>query len=147
MAGHKCSCYLHVLYNIPGFRLIRRVSEIRGFRFRGWISARIGVRGGFGFSVQVSVLGAQRLHPIRTRPVAILIASRLTSPVVSLLLSACLLSPDALTWRRWTISLTLTPLPSPIAILLCPRLAAASALRPYLLHLACLASTGSFLRP
>jgi hypothetical protein len=51
--------------------MIRRVSEIRGFRFRGWISTRIGIRGGFGFYVQVSVLGVQTLHPIRTRPVAI----------------------------------------------------------------------------
>ena len=71
MAGHKCSCYLHVLYNILGFRLIRRVSGIRGFRFWGWIFTRIDFRGGFGFQVRVSVLGAQTLHPIRTRPVAI----------------------------------------------------------------------------
>ena len=71
MAGHKCSCYLHVLYNILGFRLIRRVSGIRGFRFWGWIFTRIDFRDGFGFQVRVSVLGAQTLHPIRTRSVAI----------------------------------------------------------------------------
>ena len=57
---------------LGGFRIIRRVSGIRGFQFWGWIFTRIGVRGGFRFWVRVSVLGAQTLHPIRTRPVDIL---------------------------------------------------------------------------
>ena len=74
------NCYLHVLHvfncNILGFRLIRRVSGIRGFRFRGWIFTRNDFRGGFGFQVRVSVLGAQTLHPIRTRPVAIFKCNR-----------------------------------------------------------------------
>ena len=56
------NCYLHVLHifncNILGFRLIRRVSGIRGFWFRGWIFTRNDFRGGFGFQVRVSVLGA-----------------------------------------------------------------------------------------
>ena len=56
------SCYLHVLYifncNILEFRLIRRVSGIRGFWFRGWIFTRNDFRGGFGFQVRVLVLGA-----------------------------------------------------------------------------------------
>jgi hypothetical protein len=58
---------------IRGFRVSVRVLGIRGFGFGdGWIFTRIGVRFGFGFRFWVSVLGAQRLHPIRTRPVAIL---------------------------------------------------------------------------
>ena len=44
---------------IRGFRISIRVSGIRGFGF------------GDGFPPE-SVLGARRLHPIRTRPVAIL---------------------------------------------------------------------------
>jgi len=76
-----CLLFIHVnmcIY-IRGFRVSIRVSGIRsGFGyprvwFWWWISTRIGFRGGFGFRFRVSVLGAQRLHPIRTRPVAILI--------------------------------------------------------------------------
>ena len=77
-----CLLFIHVnmciyIY-IRGFRVSIRVSGIRsGFGyprvwFWWWISTRIGFRGGFGFRFRVSVLGARRLHPIRTRPVAIL---------------------------------------------------------------------------
>ena len=75
-----CLLFIHVnmcIY-IRGFRVSIRVSGIRsGFGyprvwFWWWISIRIGFRGGFGFRFRVSVLGARRLHPIRTRPVAIL---------------------------------------------------------------------------
>jgi hypothetical protein len=72
--------FIHVNMRIfiRGFRVsirvlgIRWVSGIRGFGFWWWISIRIGVRFGIGFRLRVSVLGALRLHPIRTRPVAIL---------------------------------------------------------------------------
>jgi hypothetical protein len=37
----------------------------------GWIITRIGVQCGFGFRFRVLSSGAQRLHPIRIRPVAI----------------------------------------------------------------------------
>jgi hypothetical protein len=40
--------------------------------FWWWISTRIGVRFGFGFQLWVLVLGAQRLHSIRTWLVSIL---------------------------------------------------------------------------
>ena len=75
-----CLLFIHVnmcIY-IRGFRVSIRVSGIRsGFGyprvwFWWWISTRIGFQGGFGFRFRVSVLGARRLHPIRTRPVAIL---------------------------------------------------------------------------
>jgi hypothetical protein len=63
---------------IRGFWVSIRVLGIRsGFGysrvwFWWWISTRIGVRFGFGFRFRVSIFGARRLHPIRTRPVAIL---------------------------------------------------------------------------
>ena len=64
-----CSYYVTIQ---SGFRVTNRILGERGFRFWGWILTRIGVRVGFGFEVRVSVLGAQTLHPNRTRPVAIL---------------------------------------------------------------------------
>jgi hypothetical protein len=77
-----CLLFIHVnmCIFIRGFRISIRISGIRsGFGyprvwFWWWISTRIGVRFGFGFGFQlrVSVLGAQRLYPIRTRPVTIL---------------------------------------------------------------------------
>jgi hypothetical protein len=75
-----CLLFIHVnmCIFIRGFRVSIRVSGIRsGFGypqvwFWWWISTRIGVRFGFGFRLRVLVFGAQRLHPIRTRPVAIL---------------------------------------------------------------------------
>jgi hypothetical protein len=75
-----CLLFIHVnvCIFIRGFRVSIQVLGIRsGFGylrvwFWWWISTRIGVLFGFGFRLRVSVLGARRLHPIRTRPVAIL---------------------------------------------------------------------------
>jgi hypothetical protein len=80
-----CLLFIHVnmCIFIRGFWVSIRVSGIRsGFGyprvlFWWWISTRIGVRFGFGFRLRVSVLGARRLHPIRTPLVAILRLSAL----------------------------------------------------------------------
>ena len=73
--------YLSAGFGYPfGFRVSIRVSGIHsdfGYPrvwFWWWISTRIGF--GFGFRFRVSVLGARRLHPIRTRPVVILTRGR-----------------------------------------------------------------------
>jgi hypothetical protein len=59
-----------------GFRVSVRVSGIRGFSFGDGFSSEsvFGLDSGFdfGFWLRVLVLGIQRLHSIRTQPVAIL---------------------------------------------------------------------------
>jgi len=68
-----CILFIHVnmcLY-IRGFQITTRVSGIRRFGF-GAEFTRNGFGFGFGFRLRVPVLGARRLHPIQTRPVAIL---------------------------------------------------------------------------
>jgi hypothetical protein len=77
-----CLLFIHVnmCIFIRGFWVSIRVSGIRSgfeyprvwFWFWWWISTRIGFRFEFRFRFRVSGLGARRLHPIRTRPVAIL---------------------------------------------------------------------------
>ena len=73
-----CLLFIHVnmCIFIRGFRVSIRVSGIRGFGFGdGFPPESVSGSGSgfdFGFRFRVSVLGARRLHPIRTRPVAIL---------------------------------------------------------------------------
>jgi hypothetical protein len=57
---------------IHGFRVSIRVLGIRGFGFSDGFPPKSVLGSGSGFDFGVSVLGARRLHPTRTRPVAIL---------------------------------------------------------------------------
>jgi hypothetical protein len=71
-----CLLFIHVnmCIFICGFRVSVRVSGIRGFGFGDGFPPEsvFGSGSGFDFGFRVSVLGARRLHLIRTRPVAIL---------------------------------------------------------------------------
>jgi hypothetical protein len=94
--------YLSVGFGYPfGFRVSVRVSGIRGFGFGDGFSPENGFRFGFGFRFRVSVLGARRLHPIWTRPVAILSSSWADSRV-----KAVVMSERSGATKRWGHSVT-----------------------------------------